>query len=1234
MKHQSPGRNRTALAAVFIFAAAALFAQQAPTPPPASTATTPPGSAVRPRANVVTDETTGETIVTLTPFEVSTERATGYTAATTLAGNRLNTELRDIGNAVSVITAQFLRDTGAVSNTSLLQYTAGTEVGTVEGNFAGVGDGALLTETSRFTNSNQNTRVRGLAAADNTRDYFITDIPWDGYNVDRVDLSRGPNSILFGLGSPAGIINTSTRQAGFKNSAEAEFRFGSYESHRSTIDINRVLIKDQLAVRVSALRDDEKFRQDPAYDLDRRLFGALRFEPAFLKRAGARTIVKANIEAGRVSSNRPRTLPPIDLITPWFDTGTYQGLYADGRPRTFNNLNRAVFTPFQVQEETGRPNTGQSRPTVGGVINPYYQPLLGNFAQSFGGPVAYFNGQPNTPAYYHAEMRVVRGIGPNGNIDGNIGGIPFHRQGGIAPYANFARNANLPFSGFGVYKHRSLTDASVFDYYENLLDGPNKNEWQNFTTYSGSIAQTFLNDRVGVELVQFQERYRNGQLSFLTDGRQSINIDLNSVYIDGTPAGRNGLPFADGTPNPNLGRPFISDSGQFGNNSLKSERDSSRATLFATHNFAEGRRHWLLQAIGRHTLTGMFAHDERERDQRSFQRWAVLDPAYRTFLGAPSSIRFTDNLLAPNPVIYLGPSLLNRTSASGLNIPRPDRAAIPVAGAIRTFDSTWVGRGVNPSDPWTNPAGFPPSESTQAENPANYVGWRNLELNITDSERSPNGRDLLTTSARLSKNRVSSRVLVWQGHFLENALVGTIGWRRDVAKSWAFERRADASPGFGQVDLGPTYRLPDNANNRAEGSSRSHSIVGHLNQLPLIKEWSRRLPVNVSLFYSKADNFQPEAQRVDIYGDPITAPAGQTHDRGILLETKNGKFSLKVNKYKTTVINATSSGLGGSWFIGTSQAWAGNWANIFEHNLGGDTIQTQGQGDPGRYTYGAGPGETVDQAAAREAAAISAWRNWQRSVDPRFYRVWGLDIGNLNRSLAASAPPGFSITEDAISEGYEFELNAQPTRNWRLTFNATKTEAQRTNIGGTTLSQFFAAYENVLKTTPAGDLRIWWGNAGAETALFQWNSNVGSEYAGRKLQEGTNVPELRKWRYNLITNYDFTEGRLRGFNVGGGLRWQDEVVIGYRPVPGRTAADISFDLSKPYMGPAETNVDLWIGYTRRKVFQNVDWRVQLNIRNALAGDDLIPITAQPDGTPAGYRIAPYQTWTLSNSFKF
>jgi outer membrane receptor protein involved in Fe transport len=113
------------------------------------------------------------------------------------------------------ITGEFLRDTGARNNQDLLVYTTGTEVGGIAGNFAGLGNGQMLDDTNARMNPNGNTRVRGLAEADNTRDFFLTDIPWDSFNVGRVDLQRGANAMLFGVGSPAGIVNSSTNAAAF-----------------------------------------------------------------------------------------------------------------------------------------------------------------------------------------------------------------------------------------------------------------------------------------------------------------------------------------------------------------------------------------------------------------------------------------------------------------------------------------------------------------------------------------------------------------------------------------------------------------------------------------------------------------------------------------------------------------------------------------------------------------------------------------------------------------------------------------------------------------------------------------------------------------------------------------------------------------------------------------------------------------------------------------------------------
>ena len=169
-----------ALALLCAASTSALRAQQAPAAAPAPAAAS-----------------TEEEILVLSPFEVTSEGDTGYTATSTLAGTRVRTDLRDIASSLSVVTSQFLKDTGATSNQTLLPYQVNTEVGGTFGNFAGVGNGQTANENAKLANPNSNTRVRGLDSADNTRDYFISDIPWDSYVVDRVDLQRWPSCAAY-----------------------------------------------------------------------------------------------------------------------------------------------------------------------------------------------------------------------------------------------------------------------------------------------------------------------------------------------------------------------------------------------------------------------------------------------------------------------------------------------------------------------------------------------------------------------------------------------------------------------------------------------------------------------------------------------------------------------------------------------------------------------------------------------------------------------------------------------------------------------------------------------------------------------------------------------------------------------------------------------------------------------------------------------------------------------------
>ncbi|HWA85010.1 MAG TPA: TonB-dependent receptor plug domain-containing protein [Opitutus sp.] len=1259
-----------------------------------------------------------EEVVVLSPFEVSATDNQSYTAATTLAGNRLNTEVRDIGNAVTVITKQFLTDIGATDNQTLLQYTTNTEVGGFYGNFAGFGDSAHLDESGRFTNPNQNTRVRGLTSADNTREYFLTSIPWEGYNIDGVDLQRGPNSILFGQGSPAGIINTRIKQASYKDSYEASFRVGSWGSTRATIDINKVLIKNELAIRISAVRNDQEYKQDPAYSLDKRLYAAVRWEPGFLKKGSARTIVKANVEWGDVGSNNPRELPPTDAITPWFYTGTYSGYNVANQPFTFPNLNKMTINSEQNQDDnTGIPGHGLNRPSHNGPSGTYIDPTTGqneliptylnnpqtgaNYASGT------FTGQPNeyfqpwiagsmlgvfgSPAFNFQYNDATQGTavdwepqGYHGMNSSGVNGVrtnsvtAYIRPGSVATYSNYATNArlyykNLPAWQYGLFKDKSLTDASVFDFYNQLLDGPTKHEFQNFRAINLSLDQTFFHDQVGFELTYYKEFYKSGRNSLIAD---SLNLDFNKVYSDGSPYGKNGVPYEDGTPNPNLGKAYVGGAGN-GNVGV-SNREDGRLTVFVDHDFAQDGHNWFTRALGRHVITGLLSGDRQETSNHDYDLYSIDDPAYEKAQNGSAN----DNPLTPwtglRPFtfIYLGDSLLNASSASGAHIPNPKVNPMIASGQVINFDATWK-PSTNPNDPsyvnpgayWHNPydsvanpiaadgqyrdangnvvtstsvggTGIP-YDSTQSENPQNYVGFRPYNINIINSLTSQANMDRNTTGAQLNKNKVFSRAFNWQGHFWDNALVVTWGVRKDIASAWAASIDTNssgvASDYFRMNSALNSFALPDAANNRLEVTSHAWTTVLHLNQLPYLN----KLPIQVSLFYNKSTDFQPSAQRVDVYGVPLSAPSGKTVDKGILLESADGKYSLKINKYETASVNASSAGLNGGWFIGASQVWAGNWVNRFQYNWTGDSIANAADPSASDYetntidNYGQAPGETAADAKARENSVISAWRAWQASVDPRFYQAWGIDL-TKKTGLSYHVPNGFSVPEDSTSEGYEIEVSAQPTRNWRLTLNASKTEAQRENIGGANLTDFISKYETALNGGAkggVGDLRIWWGGAGNETTLQEWNTNIGSEYHQRKLQEGTDVPELRKWRWNAISNYTFDHGPLKNFNVGGSVRYQSSIVIGYQPIAGATANTISFDIADPYRGPSETDFGLWVGYSR-KIWHNINWNIQLNIQNIGVGNELEPVTTEPDGTPATFRIRAPQSWLLTNTFYF
>ena len=1105
-----------------------------------------------------------EDVYVLNPFVVESSGNVGYIATSTLAGTRLNTQLKDVGSAISVVTKEFLQDTGATNNETLLVYTTNTEVAGVDGNFTNVSNGSMSYQgASTFLTPHSSTRVRGLSAADNTRDFFVTEIPWDGYNVDRVDLQRGPNSILFGLGSPAGIINTDLKDGDFSESfGEVEARYGRFGSYRGSLDYNHVVMEDELAVRIAGMMSETKYQQKPAFSEENRRFAAVKYEPKFLKKGSARTTIRVNAEVGEITSNRPRMVTPGDNITPWF-----------------SDMNKLTIDPYDnMERDSKRPNTAWEHDTFSdGSANPDYEPWIRNWGQLFGGVLAIWeDNNSSNMARYFAEPERARAHAPHRDSNGNllnIAGVAPSQFRAIGGYAETAIRRGLPNAEDGVYKNQHLLDPSVFDFYHLLLDGDNKREFQDWDAFSVNLSQGFFNEKVGFEFVYDDQNYSNSILRLLANERQNIYIDIHHT-----------LP--DGSPNPNVGRPFVTDAGRYGNGADSSQRENVRFSGFVDLNIADltQKDNLLTKILGRHVLSGVYSTQERRQYREEFQRYAT-DADFGNLIGFSS---YEENDRQVNTVHYLGESLMSRATAAGAHIPRIKAIQRPENGSVYIFDTHWNATGVDYNAPWTNPRtglstlgniNNPTRDLVQGDNPANYVGWTNVPFRVLDATNEADRPYTLTNATRV-KDIVDSQVAVWQGYFWKGAIVGTVGYREDTAKNWSINAPKNADRTVNMDD----FKISGPEEAKQTGETTSYSVVAHINDL-----LNDRLPVNFSVFYNSSENFQPAAGRVDILNRPLPAPSGETTDYGFMISTKDNRYAARLNWYETKVMNDSNSQIANiHWAIGIPENWAHSYAVRYRDGL---------------LEWSPKNGMTPEETAAAQAASLEAWF---ANPPTAIIEAWGGDLSDASLRVnhqTTNPPSGMTATADTVSEGLELELMANPTDSLRISLNVAKTEAMQANVGGSYVDyveERLAYY----RTTPAGDMRIWWG--GGDSILQDWTNRFLGQYEIMKVLEGTATPELRKWRANLVVNYSFLDGALKGLNIGGGMRWQDKVGIGYPIIP-RPEGGVDYDIKNPYMGDARTDFDFWAGY-ERPLNDKIDWKIQINVRNAFAENELIPIS--------------------------
>jgi hypothetical protein len=1211
----------------FAIAPRIAFAQAAPptpTTPTTETTTTTPTTAM------VTAPEVEEPVV-LSPFFVDATLEQGsYMASSTLGGTRVATDVEDIASALTIVTAQFLKDTQANDNQGLLIYTPNAEVAGINGNFSGQGGAGNATFTENVLNPQTTTRIRGLAPADNTRGYFLTDIPWDSFDTGRVDIQRGPNSILFGVGSPSGIINADINDAEFTNSNNVTDRYGSYNSFRNSLDINRVLIPNVLSIRLGWLNDEEKYQENYSYNNQTRYFAALRYDPNLLGKQN-HTSFRVKFEHGDISSDNPRALPPTDEITPWFTAGKptineYTPGWSVGSTNSynaypiFNILNGTRFSGTDLQEVLNLYNTGNTTPILVQV------PRIGG-------------------------TTVAGGAGPYGTILD----LPVYEPAAVADYASYAVSF-VPGGDF--YADKALTDPSIFNFFDNLLDGPNEHQGQNWNALNAALSQTFFDNRLGFELVYDTQRYYNFETGYLAGSNYGINIDPN-------------VTLSNGTPNPNLGRPYVSDYvGNESNGSTLSNRNALRLTGTADIRASDffGRKSFLTYLLGHQDFTGLVEEENDKTQSISWDQYATT-PDWEQTIGVALNSPLGDYRNYDN-VTYIGPSLLNASSASGLGLsPVSQVLAPPPTETVSYFNTTWNNPSVSPMAPFTyiDPTSATTLTGTQSSNPANYVGWTTTSIQWLNANN-PADFPALVTGGTRTRYQDRSQGFVYQGHFLDGDFVPTFGWRKD----YVFNNITQAPESTTSTFVSTHYGFNSTDDLTTVGETKAWGGVYHLS-----KYLTRWLPWNtrLSVFFNDNQNFIAEAPRESLNGTVLPNPTGKTKEYGYELSTLDGKLTLKITKYRTLVANATLdntnvAGLGGDgFFVWAMPTWFYEFAAYLQQGMQGNTNIITTDWNYGYYDQLGGiaghTGNTAtvenpnDPDVAIQKNIIQAWLNIP--IPDAFFTAWGIHpdalvpskakasgqladafVGTLDPFHASFNPESFTIetagglnpvtTVDTLSSGEEFEVAGQPLPNWNIAMNASRTFASRSNIDALT-KDFMATVEHWLTTTDAGLLPI--GTtllppAGAYNAKYFWDNYVYNPYLALLADQGQMAPELPPWTFNLITTYNFNRGPLKGYFIGGGVRMEAGRIEGYHYAPTTGLLDVT----NPWVGPADYFYDLWFGY-QHKIFNNkIDWRIQVNLHNVGEKTHLIPASYEPDGTYALERIYDGMSWQITNSFDF
>jgi hypothetical protein len=1138
----------------------------------AQTTDSPPTSAPDERADEV---------VTLSPFEVVADTR-GYFQANTMSGTRLNSKIEDLGQSITVMTKEQMTDFAMLDVNDVFDHMASTEGTGSYSQFETDRTGAVVDQVS--LDPNNANRVRGIGNANIAFNNIAMTgrVPVDPLWMESLELSRGPNANIFGLGNASGTVNQVPATANLaRDFTRVEIRGDSYDGYRASVDFNRLLIEDKLSMRASYAYQHTGFIRDPSGEDTRRLSVQLKARPF------KNTTISLSWYNYKNSAVRPNFTTPRDYYTDWVRAG---------RPG-WNPITRLVT--LENGQVYGNGN-------VLGSTTPY----TATPANFFAGPEnrsVFRIGAPGETSTW-ARSRLTNATATNGtaqfaNSDpfaASDTGIGLLTSGPSESYTAIQQ----PLFNSVV---RPISDRSIYDWTSINLAG-NSKAWDDVDIYLAQLDQIILSNSKhtlaaqGTFMREDARRLENQPM-----GPASVNSNVGQLQVDVNQFN------LDGSPNPYFGRPYLRSNEPF----LRDRPllwDTARAQAVYRIDFAQddGWSKWL----GTQQVLGYYEHKDQQNRQYAYRHSAL-------------------NLDAPWQQKYaaLNTPLGNRTQS---NV--DPRYPIAPSNYARINEQYYVGSRFGSGIEYA-PSYFPegarvPYVWGSSPNSMHY------DVSAIGFTPSPDGGGGGASVQRVIKTTGG----VLQSTFLDGRLVSTFGLREDKVYD-RNAPLATLTSDLREYDFTASNRWnPDWRS--ARGKTKSASVVARpFRDLKFLEsqvsggggvsQFLAEAISSLSLTYNKSDNFIAQGPAYDLFLNPLPNQTGTSEDIGFWMTLFDEKLSIRYTHFDTQQLNLRNGDIttmaqrilryegfvaNDAWNLRTQvTGWLGGTATDAQiaEAIKMPIEQYEGLQDlAANSTYAA----VMDMQSKGDELEINynPTRNWTVSASVTKTEAINTAVGSAVDDYIAERMPIWTALEDprftqASPGGAALPVGATGHLLWW-------------NIVGASFN------------TAAGY------NA-TNSAATNFAANVDAPMAVFRALIGRPRPQTRKYtakfntRYNLsgITDHKI----LKNMSVGGSLRWSDKGAIGFYGLGYDPSLDLrlpqnkilQLDPNRPIYSPAETYVDLFVSYRTKLFHDKVGATFQLNVRNVGEnGGGLQATSAFLDGTPSTYRIVDPRQFILSASF--